>query len=443
MLHNISIKKLFGLYNHNIELFTENNVTIIHGPNGTGKTTMLKFIEALSNLDFEIFFEIPYNEIRFGIKKSVLIITRDEDKKSEKPSLIFTFNKKSFTLTYKNFLHPRDSPMAYGGGIVRPGFYSNPQASFVEWESVDISKITSLQLYRESLRSKHNLLQLLKIPKWLITISEELNTRFISAQRLERNQDEEGKSKVEIYRLELIKYIQSYEKEYAIKAKDMDASFPKRIIEIASIHNSKNQIEALGLILRIQNLSTIRKSLSKRGILTGETPAPYLDDNIKPDDINDNNTLKQFLELYSEDSASKFSVFNDFFDKIKPFENIFNNLFYNKKFIVHRDKGVQITMRNELGKEMNVPLDKLSSGEKQYFILFYELMFKTKEKQLILIDEPELSLHVAWQVNMVDQFLDVSKSQKLNVILATHSSAIMRNHKNIVIGVGYPNDKTD
>lgn len=41
-----------------------------------------------------------------------------------------------------------------------------------------------------------------------------------------------------------------------------------------------------------------------------------------------------------------------------------------------------------------IPIEHLSSGEKNDFVLFYELIFKCDSKSLILVDEPEISLHV-------------------------------------------------
>ena len=58
---------------------------------------------------------------------------------------------------------------------------------------------------------------------------------------------------------------------------------------------------------------------------------------------------------------------------------------------------------------------------------FYELLFRTKPNALILIDEPELSLHVAWQVEFLKDLERVIKLSSFDVILATHSPQIINN----------------
>ena len=43
----------------------------------------------------------------------------------------------------------------------------------------------------------------------------------------------------------------------------------------------------------------------------------------------------------------------------------------------------------------------LSSGEQHELVIIYELLFRTDNNAIILIDEPELSLHVDWQAKFL------------------------------------------
>lgn len=63
----------------------------------------------------------------------------------------------------------------------------------------------------------------------------------------------------------------------------------------------------------------------------------------------------------------------------------------------------------------------LSTGEKQLItILSYAALSLNMEnyKPLIIIDEPELSLHISWQMNLLNKLLDLPN---INILLATHS----------------------
>ena len=72
-----------------------------------------------------------------------------------------------------------------------------------------------------------------------------------------------------------------------------------------------------------------------------------------------------------------------------------------------------------------MPLAKLSSGEQHELVLLYELLFKVKPGSLILIDEPELSLHVAWQKQVLRDLREVTKLVPLDLLIATHSPQVI------------------
>lgn len=56
MLSRIKIVNLFGYLKHDIDFNSVvENVVILHGPNGTGKTTIFKILESISNKEFDIF----------------------------------------------------------------------------------------------------------------------------------------------------------------------------------------------------------------------------------------------------------------------------------------------------------------------------------------------------------------------------------------------------
>ena len=63
----IIVEGLFGIFDHTISLNTEERVTIIHGPNGFGKTILLQMLNGLFNNKFTEFRSIPFRkfEVRF------------------------------------------------------------------------------------------------------------------------------------------------------------------------------------------------------------------------------------------------------------------------------------------------------------------------------------------------------------------------------------------
>ena len=62
-IERIEVDRLFGTYDHRIDLKLDDHVTLLHGPNGTGKTVVLRMIDALLNLRFSYFRRIPFSRL--------------------------------------------------------------------------------------------------------------------------------------------------------------------------------------------------------------------------------------------------------------------------------------------------------------------------------------------------------------------------------------------
>jgi predicted ATP-binding protein involved in virulence len=127
--------------------------------------------------------------------------------------------------------------------------------------------------------------------------------------------------------------------------------------------------------------------------------------------------LKEVFLTYIEDSLAKLSVYKDLAEKIELFIRIINSRFLYKKINISKEIGLIFTSNQ--GKD--IPLSGLSSGEQHELVLFFQLLFKTEKNSLLLIDEPEISLHISWQKQFINDLLDVVKLNNLDVIIATHS----------------------
>ena len=76
---------------------------------------------------------------------------------------------------------------------------------------------------------------------------------------------------------------------------------------------------------------------------------------------------------------------------------------------------------NSSGDEFDI--NELSSGEKQLFLRTLAIKMLNPENSIILIDEPELSLHPKWQQRIVDVYRKIGKNNQ--IIIATHSPHIL------------------
>lgn len=65
----------------------------------------------------------------------------------------------------------------------------------------------------------------------------------------------------------------------------------------------------------------------------------------------------------------------------------------------------------------------LSSGEKQMLIILLTVLVQNRQPTVLLMDEPEVSLHIEWQQQLLDLVLDLNPA--LQIIVTTHSPAMI------------------
>ncbi|MDB9954276.1 AAA family ATPase [Flavobacteriaceae bacterium] len=118
--------------------------------------------------------------------------------------------------------------------------------------------------------------------------------------------------------------------------------------------------------------------------------------------------------------------------RIKRFTTAFDSIFPAKKFlgIENRNNAKEVLFQED-GKTMSI--NQLSSGEKQ---IVFRGGFLLKDKgaskgATFLIDEPEISLHPKWQLEIIDFYKQVinesSSLESSQMIFSTHSPFIIHN----------------
>ena len=84
---------------------------------------------------------------------------------------------------------------------------------------------------------------------------------------------------------------------------------------------------------------------------------------------------------------------------------------------ISKDENSMPIFTDSSGKKFGI--NELSSGEKQLFLRTLAIKMLEPENSIIMIDEPELSLHPKWQQKIVDVYRKIVRNNQ--IILATHS----------------------
>jgi predicted ATP-binding protein involved in virulence len=280
---------------------------------------------------------------------------------------------------------------------------------------------------------------LYEVPDWLRQLKTRVPVRLIEAQRLlslpgseqadgafasGRGRDHRSRQSltpsVAAYSAELSALIGERREESGAISQPLDRSFPIRVVMEADSRN----LEVTQLQDALAQLEDRRKELIRLGLLDEEQDAPVLR---VPSEIDD--TMRRVLSVYVGDTNQKLSIYEEISRRIEVFRNLVNERFIRKEMHVNREKGFYFI--NERGEEL--PIVGLSSGEQHQVVLLYELIFRTPAGSLVMIDEPELSLHVAWQERFLRDMKEIATVGSFDALIATHSPQIIGNRWDLTV----------
>ncbi|MDI9878980.1 AAA family ATPase [Flectobacillus longus] len=382
-LSKIEIKGLFDIFDYSIPLHNEESLSIITGPNGFGKTMILNIIDSLFNNNLAFF-----QTLVFG---SILIETEDKTKLS-------LVKDQDYVLLQ---LEKHDIVLAN---------YKLEQ---------NINKLFSAEEQDNQLSIFYQKLnEVLESPKVHLIKEQRLINRsslFVSGNLLDQDEEELTIDTIHRCAIELKGLLDRYTQQSYIINQQIDSTFPKRLLT----ENEKISIEEFNNRFRILRMK--HEKLQSFGLMESIQEIPIYDER------NAN-----VLLVYLKDSEDKIKVFEGLLARLELFTSILNSSrFIYKTIKIDRKKGfVFITNK---GKELK--LTELSSGEQHEVVMLYELIFKTTLNTLVLIDEPELSLHVTWQKGFLNDILQIMKLQKMQVIIATHSPQIINDRWDLVFNL--------
>lgn len=417
-LKKLVIEGLFGHFNHDVR-FKEGNITIITAPNGYGKTVCLKVIDAIFNRKLAFLCDLQFTLIELHTSDGVLTITKDMD---EKPSTIMLghsgidstheYHKEyEFTKLKKHSISYIDDHVPF---LHRVG----PR----EWMDGRTEEVYSLAEVVENFQDYlPDEFTTKNYPEWYKKFSDSLSAHFIQDQRLiqrkvlhQRTRKTSFTDTIEKFADELSELIRQSGFRSSHTSQQLDSTFPERLLK-----NDENFVAMSSEQLKseLQSLQSRRNDLSSFNLLSSAQHLPALQ---VLDEIKDEDT--KVLTLYVQDTKEKLASYDDIYKKIEIFSRILNSKRLSfKKIKISADEGFHFT--TDSGRPLK--LTQLSSGEQHQVVLLYELIFKTEKSVLVLIDEPEISLHVAWQKEFLKDLKEIIEIQDMPVVIATHSPQII------------------
>jgi len=395
-LKRLVIEQLFGAGSSTIDIpfKLDERVTVLHGRNGSGKTITLGLLAALRSGNLTEFVRYPFKSFRLDLTDNTSLVVERIPSKRDK----------------QEHKDPKNQKPA------------RPSLRF-EWSSSDGTQTETLDIDARRLAIKSPALRALleRLPQ----------VKFIKADRLfirEPNGDTEELRRQRGYGLMVERLSQDIralvvqaDRQYRRISTRLDASLANRLFE-----HHKDIPDLVEMKQRSRDLREQAERLKNLGLLQ-EDPG-----SLDEERLSDEQKGTFFIIL--KDREAKLAPFAQVVDKAERLLSSLNRKLAPKSVRLDVEKGYQVL--TAAGEPL--ALEDLSSGEQHEIVLLHELLFDVRPGSLILIDEPELSLHVTWQVDVLPDLLEIAKLSDLDFVLATHSPYITRDHDDLLVRLGEP-----
>lgn len=435
-IQSFHVKGLLGQFDYDIPLNINERITIIHGQNGVGKTTTLRLLKSVLDLRYSFLRSCIFDELSIKFAGGGTLAMRQNPIEKERDvvsiEVRYTKGKEKQECTLKP-QSQREKRAPIPLGVIDDLL---PQLERIEqrlwWDhstggSMDFEEI--LEHYGEMLPAAF--VQPIKRPSWLSNLLGSISTRFIQTQRLQRRhlpsneysrrhrRRETSVSAVAEIATEMAERIERNLRESGSLAASLDRTFPHRIIK-GSLPKAATEAK---IRKDYEAQQEYRNRLMAAGLIDSEELVPL------PETTLDDSARK-VLSFYLADVTKKMRVYSELLERAELFKSIIDDKkFLNKSIEINRTRGIEFKAKNGL----DVPIQSLSSGEQQEIVLAYELLFRSGKNQLVMIDEPELSLHVTWQQKFLDDITRISELANLDFVIATHSPSIVGHRANLMV----------
>lgn len=401
------------------------NVNFLIGRNGTGKTTFIRLLHAAAMLDLEELSRLKFSSITitfFDDREHVSPALRIRRQRPGAPPVDIDFRADGRS-SYAKYI-PADDDIEY------PGLAIQRYTAMLNQTFDDALPLTVLRK-----KISENLLC-----SWLPILRSAPKRR-----RGEFYYDEEEPLNRKIR--DLMTAVTSYLSTLDSRVSNENSQFQKdaftsylsnRLFDISSFSRLNIKDETSTLFEMFRELGHYSDDINKRIRRFFDNAEKTKNELVHGADtlsveqasnVISVNALHKIVTSFQKYNMNKESIL---FPKTQ-FIKILNSLLFNKTARFDESNTLKISTTEIPYDEddTDLTLYSLSSGERQLLVILTEALLQQKRKFVYLADEPELSLHVDWQSNLVRTIIEMNENAQ--IIFATHSPDIVSKYQDYVI----------
>ena len=209
----------------------------------------------------------------------------------------------------------------------------------------------------------------------------------------------------------------------------------KLIVDSPLIDKPSEQDESYQSINNLKNTFKLLKDRSRQYSKFGLASRLQVDDLVEA--ISQSEALSpdkariiySVLKPYADGIEARLKALERIHDTLQNFVDTLKSFYKNKLISYNIREGLKITTK----KGEPIPPSVLSSGEKQILLLFCNTLAARDQATIFIIDEPEISLNVKWQRQLVHSLLECVQGSPVQFVLATHSIELLARHRQSVM----------
>ncbi|MEQ6025508.1 AAA family ATPase [Streptomyces salinarius] len=393
--------------------------TMLTGANGTGKSTVLRTIDWISHGDWLALLGIPFDRIVLEFERARIEVINKSGS-----VLSIVLNRPRLTpRSWKYSRHPRhifpdDVEWNSLSESARQFYLDKVLAD--EWAEMESDERARI-LRMASRHQKDS-----KPPVWVTQIPRSFPALLVSDQRLAPERRKRPRKRgagdiidtvtaIEAAVIHINEEVTQFKSQYGTVSQNLDRDFPRRVF--AAMSSQRTFRAPDNIAVDLEEVQSLRASLAATGLIDAAEVEESIND--LPLENPDSRAL---ISTYLSDTKEKLATFTPLVRRLEPFIDFLRRHYKGKAVRIDEDGGFRIV--SESTGEAISPA-RLSSGEQQMFVLAHKLLFESSPGTLVMIDEPELSLHVLWQSTFVDDLTEISKVSGTYFLLATHSPTLI------------------
>lgn len=420
----------------NYEWKFHQQLNFITGINGSGKTNAIKLLQAMLKLDLEVLIAIPFEMAEISIKHQnkeyYLKINKPKNSNKNNTTIEFILNNQEFKYSNDTF--------------ILMAFENEFNSNYLEHEALNFIRDLP-PIFHEYLKIKNALFLGLERTSYISGDLEQDD--FMSTRRSIKNILASRKKIIEGLENCLVlirRSYQNYRKKIDNKNQELPNLFVKSSFDIMDFNHmfrKYNKLEQIKMdieninrkkeeILRLLNQPSIEEDrknnffnfLDKFGNMKEEefnkNPTALIEWIVNASEVNRLQNIVKDLDSLNSEALEKFKPIQDFL--------VMLNRFISQSHKIAEINNVgDLIIKRTTEKKSTIKINQLSSGEKQLLILLTHAAFSfingNSRRNVFIIDEPELSLHIHWQEMLVPALMEHAPNNQF--IFATHSPEII------------------